>query len=336
MGKISNTVNYYFSDNKRFADLFNAVFFQGMTVVEPEALSEGSETYHQPETRKRKTEQFGVRTERIRDVCKKLQNGGMLRILTLENQELVDYAMPFRCLQYDTMEYGKQLDEMRRRNERKGYLNTRAEIFSGLLKEDRLEPVYTLCLYHGEEKWDGPRSLGDMVSFEGEEDIFRKLFNDYPLRLYCVNEADNLEMFHTEVRQLFCALQYRKDLAGLRRLLESDPAYHHLDRDTLEAMTVLLKMPSVWERKDRIKKKNEDREEYDMCQAVREWAEEERQIGKKEGRKQGRKQGREEGREESRAAIVRNLIRRGDTDESIMQVAECSREYLVRIRKNMK
>lgn len=79
-------------------------------------------------------------------------------------------------------------------------------------------------------------------------------------------------------------------------------------------------------------KKNEGREEYDMCQAVREWAEEERRIGKNEGRKQGRK----EGREESRAAIVRNLIRRGDTDESIMQVAECSKEYLAGIRKNMK
>ena len=137
------------------------------------------------------------------------------------------------------------------------------------------------------------------------------LGNYYPLRLYCVNEADNPEMFHTEVRLLFSALQYRKDLARLRRLLESDPADRHLDRDMLEAMTVLLKMPSVWERKDRIMKKNEDREEYDMCQTVREWAEEERRIGKNEGR----------------AAIVRNLIRRGDTDKFIMQVAECSREY---------
>lgn len=331
MGKISNTVNYYFSDNKRFADLFNAVFFQGKEVLEPELLSESTEAYHQTEMRETGTGHTGVRTERIRDVCKKMRTGGVLRILALENQELVDYAMPFRCMQYDTMEYGKQLDEIRRKNEREGYLDTRAEMFSGLLKGDRLEPVYTLCLYHGEDKWDGPRSLGDMVSFEGEEDVFRTIFNDYPLRLYCLNEADNLEMFHTEVRQLFCALQYRKDRAGLRRLLESDSAYRHLDRDTLEAMTVLLKMPAVWERKDRIMNKKEGREEYDMCQAVREWAEEERMIGKKEGRKVGRK----EGREEIRAAIVRNLIRRGDTDEAIMQIAECSREYLASIRKEM-
>ena len=185
-----------------------------------------------------------------------------------------------------------------------------------------------MCLYHGEEKWDGPRSLKDMVSFQGEADIFRKLFNDYPLRLYCVNEAENLEMFHTEVKQLFQALQYRKDRAGLHRLLESDQAYRHLDRDTLEAMTVLLKMPAVWGKKEKFMKKNEDREEYDMCQAVREWAEEERQIGRKEGRK--------EGREESRAAIVRNLILRGDTDESIMQVVECSREYVATIRREQK
>lgn len=76
-----------------------------------------------------------------------------------------------------------------------------------------------------------------------------------------------------------------------------------------------------------------------MCQAVKEWAEEERQIGKKEGRKagrkQGRKQGRKEGREEIRAVVIRNLIRRGDTDEAIMQIVECSKEYLASIRKDM-
>ncbi|MCH5340366.1 MAG: Rpn family recombination-promoting nuclease/putative transposase [Acetatifactor sp.] len=319
MGKISNTINYYFGDSKRFADLFNAVFFQGRMVVEPEALSAESEIYHQPVAEKPEAENSGIRVERVRDVCKKLRTGGVLRILALENQNLVDYAMPFRCMQYDTMEYGKQLNEIRRRNEREGRLNTSAEVFCGLLKKDRIEPVYTLCLYHGEEEWDGPRSLKDMVNFEGKEDIFEKLFNDYPLRLYCLNEAENFEMFHTEVKQLFQALQYRKDRAGLRRLLVSDPAYRHLDKDTLEAMAVLLNMPAVWEKKTSIMSTNGDKEEYDMCQAVREWAEEERQIG----------------RDESRVAIVKNLVRRGDTDEAIMQVVECSREYIANIRKDM-
>ena len=85
MGKISNTMNYYFSDSKRFADLFNAVFFQGESVVDPEVLSEGAEVYHQPEAEKPKNDRHGARIERIHDVRKKLKTGGVLCVLALEN-----------------------------------------------------------------------------------------------------------------------------------------------------------------------------------------------------------------------------------------------------------
>lgn len=177
--------------------------------------------------------------------------------------------------------------------------------------------MYTLCLYHGEDEWDGPRSLQDMMKFEGEDDVFRKWFNDYPMRLYCLDEAGDFSLYRTEVGTLFRALRYRKDRPGLRKLLESDPNYRHLDKDTLEAMAILLKIPKLWEKRDKFMSKNEGREEYDMCQAIREWAEEERRIGLEEGR----------------VTIIKNLIRRGDTDEEIMQVVECSREYLVGIRE---
>lgn len=30
-----------------------------------------------------------------------------------ENQNMVDYTMPFRCMQYDSMEYGQQLATLR-------------------------------------------------------------------------------------------------------------------------------------------------------------------------------------------------------------------------------
>ena len=142
MGKISNTMNYYFSDGHRLADLFNVALFQGKSVVRAEDLFEVSEVYHQLEAGK--TEDRVQRTERTRDVCKILKTGEVLRILALENQELVDYAMPYRCMQYDTMEYGKQLEGLRKKNEREGILTTSQEWLSGLRKEYRLVPVYTL------------------------------------------------------------------------------------------------------------------------------------------------------------------------------------------------
>lgn len=249
-------------------------------MVRAEELSDTSEVYHQPETEKPKDGIQGKRTERTRDVCKRLKTGEVLRILALESQEMVDYAMPYRCMQYDTMEYGKQMEELRKKNKREGLLTTSQELLSGIRKEDRLIPVYTLCLYHGKDKWNGPRSLKDMMAFSAEPDAFQELFHDYPLRLYCLNEAKDLELFHTEVGQLFRALKYRGDRVGLRTLLEGNLEYKHLDRDTLEAMSVMLKLPTVWEKREIIMSRNGEREEYNMCQAVIEWEAEAKEIGR--------------------------------------------------------
>ena len=58
--------------------------------MNPDALSEGSVIYHQSETEKPEAEHSGNRIERVRDVCKKLRTGSVLRILALENQNLVE------------------------------------------------------------------------------------------------------------------------------------------------------------------------------------------------------------------------------------------------------
>ena len=127
MGKISNVINHYLSDNRRFADLFNGVYFQGEPVIRADDLLEGSQVYygitgvagksrtaHQTEGR----ETYLERRNRTRDICKQLKNGETLRILAVENQERVDYTMPYRCMEYDVMEYGKQLDILRKKTNR--------------------------------------------------------------------------------------------------------------------------------------------------------------------------------------------------------------------------
>ena len=319
MGKNSNMMNHYFGDSRRFADLFNVVFFQGEAVVKEEELSEVSEVYHP-----QKTVEMGLgrprhRGERFRDVCKKLESGGILRILALENQNQIDYAMPYRCMQYDAMEYGKQLEKIRRDNMQKGNFTTAAEKLCGLLKNDRLIPVFTLCLYHGEEKWDGPRSLREMMQFAGVEDRFRKLFIDYPLRLYCLNEPNDLKLFRTEVQQLFHALQYRRDREGLKNLFEENPAFQHLDRETLETVAVLLNMPEAWEHRDKIENRNSEKEEYNMCQAVMEWRAELKESGRNEGR--------------NLRAIeqVKKKLQKGKDIETIVEELEETRENVEQI-----
>ena len=72
-------------------------------------------------------------------------------------------------------------------------------------------------------------------------------------------------------------------------------------------------------------KETEAKEEYDMCQALREWAKEERAIGQQEGTTQGR--------EDNIRQVIRNMLARGYSDENICVIAECTVEKIEEIRK---
>lgn len=275
MGKTSVVVNDFVRNKRRFADVFNGFCFDGENVIRPEDLEEGSEQYMLEQG----SDESPDEAERIRDVKMRLKTGGVLRILAIENQDYVDYAMPFRCMEYDCLEYGRQLQELKGENEHRKTLKGSNEWLSGIRKTDRFNPIYTVCLYHGEDEWDGPRTLREMMDFGEDTDGMSSLFEDYSMRLFCVNEYDNFDMFHTEVRDVFRALNYRKDKVGMQRLMEEDEAYHHLDRDSVRVLSILLKQPGIWEEREKYMSKNGEQEEYDMCLALRELKED----GKNEG-----------------------------------------------------
>lgn len=297
MGKINNVFTHYFRNRARFADLFNGICFQGRSVIQPEQLTDASEVYEETEAEKVQPVPQGVKTkrgnrpERIRDIKMRLDTGEVLRFLGQENQALVDYTMPFRCMQYDTMEYAHQLDHLRSQNNAEGNWNSWAERVCGFKQTDRLIPIYTLCVYHGLEKWDGPRSLKDMMNFGKDEDEMSRLFHDYPLHLYCLNEMDDFQVFHTEVRQVFQALRFREDKQKLSKLINTDPAYQHMEADTMEVMSVMLNAPKILENKREYMTIEEGREEYDMCKALKDLTDDARREGVAKGMAQGMESG---------------------------------------------
>ena len=278
MGEKNIAINGFLSDKARFADLFNAFYFEGEQCIASEDLMESSEQYREVKRgRKRK----GM--ERVRDVKMQMKNGGALRILAIESQNLVDYTMPLRCMQYDCMEYSKQLQKQKKHNAENGNLHTPAEKMCVLAVTDRLDPVYTLCLYHGEEEWNGPRTLKDMMRF-ADDDGMKEYFNDYPLKLFCVNEQDDFDMLQTDLREVFMALNCRKDKQGIYQLMQQNERYRQLDEEAVHVMAVLLDMPTLWEEREKYLAENEEKEEYNMCQAIRELIEDGRIEGRAEGR----------------------------------------------------
>lgn len=325
MGRENNIMNSYLADPERFADFFNAVCFKGKKVICPQELREASEKYDiglSEPVIGRKT----VTEERIRDIKKLYSGGRVLRVLALENQSYIDYTAGLRNMEYDTMEYAEQLKLLKAKHKSKNKTESKVslkfassdEVLSGVTRSERLHPVYTLWFYHGGAEWDGPRSLKDMMNFGDDADGMSNFFNDYKMNLICLNEIIDLNIFHTELRQLFKVMKYRRDRKMLQNIMEDSGEFSHLEADTVEAMSVMLHMPEIWDRREEFMSINGEREEYDMCQGMREWIEEERSIGFNEGIEKGI---------ESLVLTCKNLqCTKNDTKQQLMLMYEFDTE----------
>ena len=263
-------------------------------------------------SRPRPVRRRDTKAKLMRDVKMQLRSGTVLQVLAVENQSYINYGMPVRIMGYDAAEYNRQMKERRqqvsalwKQVESSGQYDTLAipvtygEYMSGILKTDRLHPVYTICLYSGTETWDGPRTLSDMMEFRAEKDPLKEYFSDYPANLFCVNEQKEFECFHTELRELLRAMNYRKDKRKFLSL-EKDERYAHLSKETWEAIATMTGRSFFEENRETYKSQNGDQEEYNMCQALREIREDFFNEGKAEGRAEGKAEGREEGRAEGR------------------------------------
>ena len=96
----------YLSDNLRYADLFNGVLFGGEEVIVAEQLTE--------EDTKLVISVADKKKGRYRDVIRKYEKDVSYAVLGVENQEAVDYTMPFRIMEYEVGEYSKQIAEIKK------------------------------------------------------------------------------------------------------------------------------------------------------------------------------------------------------------------------------
>ena len=334
MGKQDMIMKSYLTDKERFADLFNGIFFEGKQIVLANELQE-SDTFYLLNDASRGPSKP---SQRLRDVKMRMNNGTMLRMLAVENQNQVDYTMPLRCMEYDTSEYRKQLKAIKHQNhissQQPGshpFWSDSAERLCGFRKTDRLTPIYTICLYHGDTPWDGPVTLSDMMCFRDDSDDMRHFFIDYPMKLFCVNEQTSFSTFHTELKELFQAIKYKSNKTLLKQLFEQNRNYQSLSADTVEALSILLHMPVLWENREDYMNKTKNREEYNMCKGMRDWLEEERTNGFKDGFNNGFNNGVAGGKK----ITIQNMLKRGFSDIDICALVECDEMLVNEVRKNM-
>ena len=300
MGKNDVALGAYFSDPQIFADLFNAWMYGGKQVIDPGSLMTEDSVQPRPE--------YARPYKHVRDVGKMYQKDGVqLVLLGIENQEQIDYSAPVRIMQFDGADYQNQVRRTEEENRKRLGLKTGLPAF---FREDRIVPVITLILYFGEEEWDRPVRLHDMLAFPKGDTRIKMLVPDYPIHVISVRRNGSagmdISLLHTELRQVFGFLQHQEDKEGLKRYVEENrPVFSRLSSNA-----ALFLAASAHETR-LLKGLNRKEEHYDMCRALDEWYAD----GVSEGEKIGERNGICKG---VSSALLRILEKKGSVPEKCM------------------
>lgn len=142
---------------------------------------------------------------------------------------------------YDHYSYNKQYQERRSYYKNNHIKLAGDEFISEVKKEDRFLPVVTLVLYYGEEEWDGPRCLHDMLVIPDE---IKEYIGDYPLNIVTIRNAD-LKFHDQKNIDLFKAMSIIYDISKSRsqRLdeLRQYESNRSIDEKVIDVIAALAK-----------------------------------------------------------------------------------------------
>ena len=288
MGQKNNALCSCLSDPVIFADFINGSIHNGEKVVSPGQLSDRETVTCQKERTGHLPTRKPQYVERRRDVLKAVFHDDCYIVIGIEAQDRVDYAMPVRCMEYEVTEYKRQLKELK--NNRKEKLSGE-EFFSGMAKDEKLNPVTTIVFYHGENPYDGCTDLHDMLDLNKENKTYQRftyqrftyqrLVADYHVNLIQASALDETR-FETGMRELVGFLKRQEDKTKLMGYSqENEERIREMDEETFDTVSILLHLPK---KISRLRKSTEG-DGTDMCRAIREWAADERNAGMMEGEK---------------------------------------------------
>ena len=227
------------SKNEIFADAFNFLIYEGEQVIKSEELKELDST----EIVLPYGNEAGEPKQKFRDVLKlwsaKQDENAIYVIFGIENQDKVHYAMSVKNMLYDAMNYAKQVENAKKSYKENKVKLSDKEFLSGFRKEDRLFPVITLTVYFGAEKWDGAKSIHEMLSIKNEKLL--KFVPDYKLNLITPEsiKEEDFEKFKTGLGMAMQYIKHQKDedLASIAK----NKKFEQVDRDTANLINTFSK-----------------------------------------------------------------------------------------------
>ncbi len=120
-----------------------------------------------------------------------------------------------------------------------------------------MHPIFTLTIYYGEDPWDGPHTLKDMMVDMPES--MEEQFSDYKMNLLQIRDSGAYEFHHGEVQLAFGIT--KELLEGNIEKIEKEYANELLTNSVRGFIGAVAKVPEFFG--DKV-----EREEIVMCRAM--------------------------------------------------------------------
>ncbi len=260
MGKKDILTNRFMKKPRIFADFFNGYLYKGEEIIKPELLKEVDASSLAVIPCYKGTKATLI--QKYRDIIKKAivmkSNTAYFVLYGIENQTDIHYAMPVRNMLYNALSYYEQVEQIASYNRQSGKCVAN-NFLSGYTKDDKLIPVITVTLYWGVKKWNAPTKLKDMI--QETDQATAELIDDIDCNLFSIMDIAELPQFKTELQELFSLLRTRNNSEAMEKLVTTNEAFKHIDRDTAELMREFANI--------RLPRKSREGD-YNMCKAVME------------------------------------------------------------------
>lgn len=170
---------------------------------------------------------------------------------------------------------GRQVSDIAARHKvdkNKGNGRKRAEYLSGFYREDKLQPVITLVVHFGTEKWDGPLSLHEVMAIKDERLL--RFVQDYKIHLIdpVGLTSDELNQFSTSLREVMGFIKCSGDKDGLEEFVHNN-SHKCMETSAAQVIRAITNTPIEIPEKT---------EMVDMCKAIEEMINDGREEGKLE------------------------------------------------------
>ena len=227
MGQTDLASNSLTSHPDVFADIINAIIYQGHTILKAENLK----PFYVNSTVTKNGRLKGL----YRDNCMEdIRHGIRYVIWGLENQYVPDRTTPFKVMGYNYTAYDRQIEEFTAYNKEHD-INT---YVAQLLPEQKVKPVITLVLYYGREEI--PDSICSMMDIP-ENMAVRKYIQDYKLNLIKLRNLskDQADLFRSDFQYIAKFLSPGYNKKELSKELRTSSQILTHTKDTLFTLSAI-------------------------------------------------------------------------------------------------